>query len=78
MSITVYKRIVEITEAYLGPASGRFIDRQISFHLDKLPIDITLEDVHQLESSIGVVLGMLTNDKTVVASFSQDLATKLY
>jgi hypothetical protein len=47
----IYLSLVSITGDYLGPAAERFIDRQISNHLEKEPQTITKKDV-------GVTIGL--------------------
>lgn len=61
-----YTQIVTVTEHYLGPAAERFIRRQVEFHLDKEPESISQSDVQKLKANVGVALGLLVNDKTIV------------
>ena len=58
--------MVAITKDYLGPAAKRFIDRQISFHLNKGSNELTKDEVRRLAEHLGVALQMLTNDKKAV------------
>lgn len=62
----LYSRIVAVTEEYLGPAGGRFIDRIIDFHLQKTPDKISRDDIPKLSEWIKVSLGLLTEDKQLV------------
>ena len=68
-----FKQVVSITERYLGPASERFIRRQIEFHLQKEPENISYEDVSKLSNNVGVALGLLVNDKSVVSQAVSEL-----
>lgn len=66
MISTYYQQLVSVTQDYLGPASKRFVDRQISFHFEKKPEDLTKDDVKKFSDSIRVSLGLLTQDKKMV------------
>lgn len=61
-----FRQIVTVTEKYLGPASERFIRRQIEFHLEKEPENITYQDMDKLKNNVGIALGLLVNDKAIV------------
>lgn len=67
-----YTQVVKATEQFLGPASTRFIDRQVELHLGKDPHDITLADVDQLRDTTAVAIGLLTHDKKVVSQVSEE------
>jgi len=73
----LYPQVVEIATDYLGPASKRFIDRQIVNHLQKEPEELTKEDLSRLIGWIEVVVALLTDDKKLVQEFTgrlEDLA----
>jgi hypothetical protein len=79
MSEVLYKSIVGITEDYLGPAAPRFIDRQISFHLNKTPKDVDYADIPKLTEWVKVSIALLTEDREMVDDFAKrigDLASK--
>ena len=61
-----YTRIIRILSDYLGPASERFLDRQIAFHLEKKPKNLTAQDYAKLTEWIRVSLGLITQDKRMV------------
>ncbi len=63
---TYYEQIIDVTKDYLGPAAKRFIDRQVSFHFEKDPKDLTREDVEKIAESVRISLGLLTQDKVMV------------
>lgn len=66
----LYQEVVEIAEDYLGPASRRFIDRQIANHLHKEPEEITPQDLKSLINWIEAVTALLTQDKKVIQEFT--------
>lgn len=69
----LYKQIIDISEDYLGPATKRFIDRQIIAHIDKDPEDLTPKDVPKLIDWIEAAVSMLTNDKDLVVEYRDRL-----
>jgi hypothetical protein len=71
--MSIFEQLVLITEDYLGPAARRFISRQISFHLDKQPEEVTIEDIPSLTEWTTVTLALLTKDKNIVAEYSQKM-----
>lgn len=73
MPAVLYDQVVDIAEEYLGPAAKRFISRQITFHLDKKPAELTKSDLPKLVEWVKVSLALLTDDKKVV----DDCQTKL-
>jgi hypothetical protein len=68
-----FEAIVSVTEKYLGPASERFIKRQIEFHLQKDPKTINKSDVESLKDNVGVALGLLVNDRVLVDQAVKDI-----
>ncbi len=70
MAPTLYRKTVAIAEDYLGPAAERFMSRQIRFHLQKEPEEITPADLAKLEEWFKVALALLTDDRDVVAEFA--------
>lgn len=66
---TTYKRVVNITGAYLGPAAERFIDRQIRNHLHKEPENLTTNDLARLTDWIRLAVSLLTDDKSIVEAY---------
>lgn len=67
--VNVYKRLIEITNDYLGPAAERFIDRQIRSHLHKNPKDITKAELLLLVDWIRAAVSLLTNDREMVEEY---------
>ncbi len=70
----LYRQVVLITEEYLGPAAPRFVARQINFHLGKSPQELVTDDLPKLVEWSKLTLGLLTEDRQVVAQFADKLA----
>lgn len=69
----LYSKVIEVANDYLGPASKRFIDRQIINHLGKEPEEITYRDLDSLIDWIKVVVALLTEDKELINEFADRL-----
>ena len=67
---SVYQLAVEISHDYLGPAAERFLQRQIQFHLQKDPSDLTVDDLPELSEWVKVSISVLTEDKDLVDDFA--------
>ena len=67
------RQVIGVTENYLGPASERFINRLIIFHLDKEPEQLNKQDLMKLAEWVKVSLGLLTNDKNLVDDCEQNI-----
>jgi hypothetical protein len=61
-----YEKILDITKDYLGPAAGRFVNRQIVSHLKKSPEEISKGDIQMLAIRIRSGLVVLTKDSRTV------------
>ncbi len=61
-----YERIIEIAKDYLGPAAGRFVDRQIISYLNKQPYELASTDIPMLATRIRSGLVVLTQDQEAV------------
>lgn len=72
-SHTIYKKIVDTSVEYLGPAAERFIRRQITTHLGKRPEDITAKDITELTSWVKLTFALLTENNELVEAFANDL-----
>lgn len=68
----LYDQLVDLTTQLLGPASERFVQRQISNHLQKRPEDITPKDLNKLADWMRLALSILTDDPDLVHSYMQD------
>lgn len=72
---TLYEQVVEVTDRYLGPASERFVSRQIQMHIGKDPKDLTQKDLEKLVDWIRLAMALLTEDNKLVDDFSERLLT---
>jgi hypothetical protein len=72
-SRSVYQQVVTISHTYLGPASERFIDRQIKNHLDKEPSDLQPSDIYQLIDWIRIAVSFLTEDSNLIEEYIHQL-----
>ncbi|MDB5178277.1 MAG: hypothetical protein JWN01_220 [Patescibacteria group bacterium] len=70
MTRELYRQVASITEEYLGPAAERFISRQISFHLDKKPQELTADDLPKLTEWTKVTFGLLTEDRHMIDEYT--------
>lgn len=72
-SSNLYDELLQTTEDYLGPASERFIARQIETHLHKKPQNLTGADLIKLVEWIKLSVALLTEDPKMVDDFSRSL-----
>jgi hypothetical protein len=69
----LYNQVIEVTTKYLGPASQRFVDRQIEAHLKKKPHQLTKADIARLADWVKIVIALLTEDDNTVDNYTRDL-----
>jgi hypothetical protein len=69
----VYKRVLTISEDYLGPAAPRFLSRLVTNHLSKPASQITVEDLPQLVIWIRLAATVITDDELVVNDYIERL-----
>lgn len=69
----LYEQIVEVTREYLGPAADRFITRQITNHLNKVPDDLLPADIPPLIDWLKLSMAFLTNDQAMIARYASEL-----
>jgi hypothetical protein len=69
----LYKKIVNITSQYLGPAANRFISRHIENNLKKPPEKLSPKDIPELISWIKPCFGILTEDRAIVDDYTNQL-----
>lgn len=70
---SIYEDIIEVTEDYLGPSSGRFVNRQIKTHLNKKPEKLQPKDVDQLADWLRISLAFITDDEKILDNYERDL-----
>ena len=74
-SKTLYQKAVEISAEYLGPAGERFMNRQISTHLNIDPSEMKARELASLINWIKLTFSLLTDDQKIVDAFVTDLST---
>lgn len=70
---SVYSQVIKVTHTYLGPASERFIDRQVENHLHKQPSKLTKDDLVGLIDWIRVIVSLITEDAEIVEQYISEL-----
>jgi hypothetical protein len=70
---TLFDQTVDIATEYLGPTADRFMRRQISTHLGKEPEDLHPQDIAELVDWVKLTFALLTNDRMLIQSFSDQL-----
>lgn len=70
---TLYQKVVLVTYEYLGPASDRFVARQIANHLNKQPDQLTKRDLPELIDWIRLAMGFLTQDTSMIEDYIKRL-----
>lgn len=76
MSVAIsntYQQLVDVTNDYLGPASERFIQRQVETHLNKKPEEVTQEDITKLIEWVRIAIALLTEDGKMVDNYVSSL-----
>ena len=71
--LTLYDRVVRVTNVYLGPAADRFIGRQVQNHLHKSPEEMTRADLLKLIDWIKVAVSLLTEDSEIIEEYTAQL-----
>lgn len=72
-SPSLYMRVLEITEDYLGPAAQRFLQRLVMNHLGKPATKISKADLPQLVVWIKLATTMITDDERSVNEYMHRL-----
>lgn len=70
---TLYRQVVDVTYEYLGPATDRFVTRQIRNHLHKDPEELKKEDLKRLIDWISIAVSLLSNDDELVSQYIASL-----
>jgi predicted nuclease of predicted toxin-antitoxin system len=70
-----YDQILDIATDYLGPAAGRFVNRQIVTHLNKAPEQLQKSDIPMLAIRIRSGLVVLTKDEDTVKEAFQRISS---
>ena len=69
----LYKKVVDISEEFLGPAGERFMRRQIETHFDISAEKIQARHLPELVDWTRLTFNMITNDPQVVNDFANRL-----
>lgn len=72
--LTLYDKVVRITNVYLGPAAERFIGRQVRNHLHKEPQAISESDLKDLIAWVRVAVSLLTENGEIVDEYIEQLS----
>ena len=72
--LTLYDKVVRITNVYLGPAAERFVGRQVRNHLHKEPQLISEKDLKDLIDWVRVAVSLLTDNTEIVDEYIDQLA----
>lgn len=70
---SLYRRVVQVTHVYLGPAADRFIARQVQNHLHKEPDQLSQDDLLQLIDWIKVAVSLLTDNSQIIEEYTTHL-----
>jgi hypothetical protein len=74
MTTELYDQVAIITQEYLGPATDRFLIRQITNHLGKSPQELTAADIPVLVEWTKATLALLTEDREMVEEYADKLS----
>jgi hypothetical protein len=72
--LTLYDKVVRITNVYLGPAAERFVGRQVRNHLHKEPQTISKKDLKDLIDWVRGAVSLLTENSEIVDEYIEQLA----
>ena len=72
--LTLYDKVVRITNVYLGPAAERFVGRQVRNHLHKEPQLISENDLKDLIAWVRVAVSLLTENSEIVDEYIEQLS----
>ncbi len=73
--IPLYVQAVEVCNDYLGPASERFLRRQVTTHLRVKPENLTHAHLSELVDWVRIAFSLLTDDEDLVEEFTQRLTS---
>lgn len=73
LETSLYRKVVNITYDYLGPAADRFVTRQIRNHLHKDPEELEKSDLKRLIDWISLAFNLLSDDDQLVSDYIKSL-----
>jgi hypothetical protein len=71
----LYQQALEIANIFLGPASERFLGRQIRQNLNKEPEALSKTDIPELAKWVSISIGPSVADPKVANDFRLKLLT---
>jgi hypothetical protein len=69
----LYETVLQIANGYLGPASERFVRRQVGQHLNKDPEALSRKDIPELADWVRSSIGPSVADPKVADDFCQKI-----
>ena len=69
----LYDEVIRVTQVYFGPATRRFVDRQIRTHIGVEPRKLRKRHLTDLIDWMGVAMALVTEDRKVVNSYKAEL-----
>jgi hypothetical protein len=69
----LYQEALQIANIFLGPASERFLERQIRRNLNKDPEALTKTDIPELAKWVSVSIGPSVADPKIADEFRRKL-----
>ncbi len=70
---TLYRKVVDVTHEYFGPAADRFVTRQIQSHLNKNPSQLRKRDLAGLIDWMSLAMAVVIEDEKLVNRYVADL-----
>lgn len=70
---SVYDKVIEVTEQYLGSEADRFITGQIENHLHKAPEELSCSDLRALIDWISVAASLMIEDNKKIDQYVTEL-----
>lgn len=71
----MYDKVIITTQDYFGPATERFVSRQIRNHFHIEPEQLTKKDLGELITWLTLTLSHLTEDTTLVEQYKSELGS---
>jgi hypothetical protein len=71
--LTLYRKVVNISHEYVGPAADRFVSRQIKNHLNKSPEQLRKQDLAKLIDWISLAMALLIEDEKMIKEYVESL-----
>lgn len=69
----LYEEVIKLTQAYFGPATRRFVNRQVTNHLGKEPEQLDRQDLLRLIDWISPAMALVTENQETVKRYISEL-----